>query len=89
MTTPLITVAAILVLGTVFVLIPLAADAYRHFRRRKVVTCPETKRIAEILIDARHAARSALFGPPQLRVKDCTRWPRRESCAQDCLPGRE
>jgi len=81
----LITIAAILALGTLFVLIPVASDSYRRFRRRRVVTCPETKAIAEILIDARHAACSSLFGNPRLRVKDCTRWPKREDCGQDCL----
>jgi hypothetical protein len=86
MTTPLITIAAILALGTLFVLIPVASDSYRRFRRRRVVTCPETKAMAEILIDARHAACSSLFGNPRLRVNDCTRWPKREDCAQDCLP---
>jgi hypothetical protein len=86
MTTPLITIAAILALGTLFVLIPVASDSYRRFRRRRVVTCPETKASAEILIDARHAACSSLFGNLRLRVKGCTRWPKREDCAQDCLP---
>jgi hypothetical protein len=85
MTTPLITIAAILVLGTFFVLIPVASDSYRRFRRRRVVTCPETNTIAEILIDARHAACSSLVGDPRLRIKDCARWPRRQDCAQDCL----
>lgn len=86
MTSPLITIAAILALGTMFVLIPVASDSYRRFRRRRVVTCPETNGITEILIDARHAACSSLFGNPRLRVNECTRWPRRENCAQDCLP---
>jgi hypothetical protein len=86
MTTPLITIAAILVLGAFFVLIPVASDSYRRFRRRRVVTCPETKTIVEILIDAPHAAWSSLVGNPRLRIKNCTRWPRREGCAQDCLP---
>jgi len=85
MTTPLITIAAILALGALFVLIPVASDSYRRFRRRRVVTCPETKASAEILIDARHAAGSSLFGNPRLRVNDCTRWPERQGCAEDCL----
>jgi hypothetical protein len=86
MDTLLITIAAILALGTLFVLVPVASDNYRRFRGRRVVTCPETQGIAEILIDARHAAFSSLFGNPRLRVNECTRWPRREDCAQDCLP---
>lgn len=85
MTAPLITIAAILALGTLFVLLPVAWDSYRRFRRRRVVTCPETKAIAEIVVDARRAACSSLVGRPRLRVQDCTRWPRRQGCAQDCL----
>jgi hypothetical protein len=85
MTTPLITIAAILALGTLFVLIPVASDSYRRFRRRRVVTCPETKSFAEIQIDAGHAAVSSAFGEPRLKVDDCTRWPERKGCAEDCL----
>ena len=65
MTTPLITIAAILALGTLFVLIPVASDSYRRFRRRRVVTCPETKSFAEIQIDAGYAAVSSAFGEPR------------------------
>jgi len=50
---PLITIASILALGTLVVLIPVAADNYRRFRRRRVVICPETKAIAEIRVDTR------------------------------------
>ena len=85
MNAPLITIAAILVLGTLYVLIPVALDTYQRFRRRRVVTCPETKAFAEVLIDAPRAARASLFGKLRLKVKDCSRWPDRKDCAENCL----
>jgi hypothetical protein len=85
MTAPLIAIAAMLAFGTLFVLLPVALDSYRRFRRRRVVTCPETKAIAEIVVDARRAACSSFFGEPRLRIRECTRWLQRKYCAQNCL----
>ncbi|HEY2990498.1 MAG TPA: hypothetical protein VGL11_22470 [Candidatus Binatia bacterium] len=82
---PVIAVVAMLVLGALFVLIPVACDTYRRFSRRLILNCPETNLMARICIDARHAACSSLFGPARLKVSDCTRWPMRKDCAQDCL----
>lgn len=85
MSTPLLTIVAMTALGIVYLLIPGFAAVYYHFNKKRVVTCPETKGLAEVEIDARRAACSSFFGVPRLRIKDCTRWPRRKDCAQDCL----
>ena len=41
-TNPLMLIAAIITFGLLFVVAPVAADAYRRYRHRKVITCPET-----------------------------------------------
>ncbi len=85
MNTPLITMISVIALGVLYVLIPVAANTYRRFHRRRVVTCPETESFAEVGVDARHAAVSSAFGRPRLRIKNCTLWPKRKGCAERCL----
>ena len=82
-----IAIVAILALATVYVLIPVASDSYLRYRRRRVVTCPESGALVEICADARRAAFSSLFGKSRLKVKTCTRWPERKGCNQSCLAG--
>lgn len=70
-------------LGTVGLLWVL--PSYRAYRRRRVVTCPETGHATGVHVDAARAARSAWMGPLDLRLKSCTRWPERAGCGQECL----
>lgn len=49
------------------------------------VTCPENQQPAVVNIDVRHAAATVMDGSPALRLCDCTRWPERTECNQDCL----
>lgn len=58
---------------------------YRKFRSPAVVTCPETRQPAGVEIDAWHVALGAVRGPPQLRLRDCSRWAERGPCGQPCL----
>jgi len=85
MTNALITIAAVLALGTLFVLLPVAVHTWQRYRYRKVVTCPETNQPAEIAIDAPRAALSSVFGRVKARVRECSLWPKRKGCAQRCV----
>lgn len=85
MGSPWILVAAILALGLLYVLVPVVADAFRRFRTRRMLRCPETGSEAEVGLDARKAALTSAFGRPLLRVKNCSLWPQREDCHQECL----
>ncbi len=61
-------------------------SAFIKYRGKRIVTCPETKTEVGVDVDALHAAATAPFGGgPELRLKDCTRWPERETCGQECL----
>jgi hypothetical protein len=84
MKTPLILMAVIIATGLFYVVLPLTLDVYRRFRYRKVVTCPDTKGIAEVRLDARWAAFTALLRKPELRVRSCTLWPRKKGCPENC-----
>lgn len=76
---------AIVGVGMLYVVVPVVASAYRRFRGTRVVTCPETRDGAAVEVDARHAALTAALGGTELRLQDCSRWPERESCGQECL----
>lgn len=58
---------------------------YLKFRGKRLVTCPETKQAAAVEVAASGVAIRAVAGVPHLRLSDCSRWPERENCGQDCL----
>lgn len=61
------------------------ASSWLKFRGRRVITCPETQMPAGVSVDARHVAATAFGGAPELRLSDCSRWPERAGCGQQCL----
>lgn len=58
----------------------------RAFAGRRTVVCPENSKIVEVEIDANRAATSTLAGKQQVSIKNCSRWPWRLDCPQDCVP---
>jgi hypothetical protein len=88
MNATLLVVLVILGLAALAVLIFTAARALRNFLRfrgTRIITCPETKEPAAVEVDAPHAASSATLAAPQLRLRDCSRWPEKRHCGQECL----
>jgi hypothetical protein len=85
MSAPLITLAAMAALALCYVVAPIVADVFFRFRGRRTVRCPEAGLTADVEIDARHAAFSAIPGPPEVRVAACSLWPDRAGCAQQCI----
>jgi hypothetical protein len=59
--------------------------AYREYRGKRLVVCPETRQHVAVEVDAAHAAATAAAGDPELRLRSCTRWPERAGCDQDCV----
>ncbi len=78
-------IGALLMLGAAYVLLPIAWDAYHSYTHRKWLVCPETGDKMAVKLDAWRAARTSLVGEPKLAVWDCTRWPARRYCGQECL----
>ena len=75
MSAPLMTLLAILALAMVYVLVPIAAGVFARYRRARTLRCPEGGLLAQVQMDARHAALTAVTGAPELRVSDCSLWP--------------
>jgi hypothetical protein len=77
----LILAAALLLFGA-FILVPV----YRAYRGKRLITCPETKQPAAVELDSIRAAFTQ-FGdePGRFRLTNCSRWPEKAGCGQECL----
>jgi hypothetical protein len=58
---------------------------YFKFRGKRIVSCPETHEPAAVSVAAGKAAAQAAVGAPHLALSDCSRWPEKEACGQECL----
>ncbi len=59
--------------------------AYRRYRGKRVITCPETHEHEAVEVDAVEAGWAALRGHREVHLQSCTRWPERQDCGQECL----
>jgi hypothetical protein len=84
MTDPWAVLAGLAAVALVFVLAPVAGSAYVRLRAPRWLRCPETHLPAAVAVDAGHAAWTAAFSGPLLRIRSCTLWPERAGCAQRC-----
>lgn len=72
--------AAVVIFG-----LAVATGAYARFRGKRVITCPENKQPAAVHINLSKVAGEAMLGKLDLRLDQCSRWPERAGCGQDCL----
>jgi hypothetical protein len=49
------------------------------------MTCPQTHQTAAVHVNAGKAASTTLIGKHEVRSDQCSRWPERRTCGQDCL----
>lgn len=56
-----------------------------RYRGTKIVTCPETKRPATVEVDTLRATLTSAVGRPTIQLQNCSRWPIKENCGQECL----
>jgi hypothetical protein len=62
-----------------------AARVLFRYRGKMLFTCPETGEAACVKVAAASAARSSLTGRPKIHLSECSRWPERQGCGQECL----
>jgi hypothetical protein len=77
----------IVVLGVVLLVYRAIHGIRVYFRSRgtRLVTCPETHQGAVVELAARSMGMQAILDEPCLRISECSRWPMREGCGQECL----
>ncbi len=80
----LIIIGTLLAIGVGFGL-AMALRSYLRYRGQRIITCPETTKPAAVHINMAKVAWEAVLGRPGLRLDQCSRWPERANCGQDCL----
>lgn len=80
----LATILVVLVGAMVFGL-TLGFRTYFRYRGQRLVTCPETQQPAAVRVDAGKAAATTLIGEKLVRLDQCSRWPEKRNCGQECL----
>lgn len=89
MTIPVLISLAVLALAVglfVFRAIP-GIRAYFEYRGKRLITSPETHKpeAVAVAVAAGEAAAGAFLSEPTLRLRECSRWPERRDCGQECL----
>src|SRR5215468_7956178 len=81
----LIVIAFAVLLAAVAIWLTDAARVLFRYRGKMLFTCPETGKAACVRAAAGDAARSSLTGRPKIHLSECSRWPERQNCGQECL----
>jgi hypothetical protein len=63
----------------------MAVRSYLRYRGKRVINCPETANHAAVHVNVVNTVREAAFGKHHIRLDQCSRWPERQNCGQDCL----
>lgn len=58
---------------------------YLEYRGKRLVVCPENEKVVAVEVAAGKAAAQSFAGIPNIRLHECTRWPEKQNCGQDCL----
>jgi hypothetical protein len=85
MTLVMYVVAAAMVTTGLFLGIDYFVRAYICYRDSRLITCPQNGAAAMVEVDAVHAAVTSILGSPDIRLRDCWRWPIHQACGQECL----
>jgi hypothetical protein len=81
----IVTVAVAAVVVYLLFRVYRSVRTYFQFRGKRLVTCPENHRTAAVELDAKEAAREAIRQKPRMQLTECSRWPDRKDCGQQCL----
>lgn len=87
MTVPTLIALAVVALALglfVFRAIP-GIRAYFQYRGKRLIICPESHTPEAVDVAAGEAAVGAFLTEPTLHLKECSRWPERQDCGQECL----
>lgn len=76
---------AILIVVAAAVELARGLRTYLKFRGKRIVSCPETHQAAAVKVAAANAAAETTIGAPHIRLSECSRWPEKEACGQECL----
>ncbi|HKN24871.1 MAG TPA: hypothetical protein VJX72_08500 [Candidatus Acidoferrum sp.] len=75
----------VLVIGSIVFGAAVAFRTYLRYRGQRLVTCPETHQAAAVHVNAGKALSTTLIGKQAIRLDQCSRWPEKRNCGQECL----
>lgn len=78
-------IGAGIIVALIFLVSFPALRAYFTYRGERLVTCPENRQTVAVHVSAKSAAVSGFMGDNSLRLYQCSRWPERTDCGQECL----
>ena len=81
---PWLILVGLVLIAVVCVALPIGLAMSAHYRRWKIVGCPNTYRPAAILV-GRAGLAEALGIRALRRVRGCSLWPERRGCDRRCL----
>ena len=80
----LIVLMAAIAVAVVFELVR-ALRTYFKYRGKRIINCPENHQPAAVSVAAGKAAMEAALHAPHLNLSECSRWPEKAGCGQECL----
>lgn len=75
----------VLLIGAMVLGVSRVLPTFLRYRGQRVVTCPETHQPAAVHVDALKAARVSMSGKQWIGLDQCSRWPEKGNCGQECL----
>lgn len=82
--TAYVIIAAVVATGLYFCVRLLVASLSK-FGGSRPVTCPDNGKRVQVEVDAMHATLTGALGRPDIRLQNCSRWPLKQDCGQECL----
>ncbi len=82
---PWLVLFTLILLAALYVVTPVVAAAWSHYRRHRRLRCPVEGVEARVRIDAGRAAIGEAIGRPALQVERCSLWPKQWRCHEACL----
>jgi len=61
------------------------ARIWLTYRGKRLVTCPENHQPAGVSLSAGLAVLTGIGKEPRLQLNECSRWPEKAGCGQECL----
>jgi hypothetical protein len=75
----------VLLIGGMVFGVGLGVRTYLRYRGQRLVTCPETHEAAAVRVNAGKAVGTTMIGKQEVRLDQCSRWPEKRNCGQECL----
>lgn len=85
MNSALYVVVAVLAATVLYFCIRLIANSFSRFGGSRAVVCPDNGKRVSVEVDAMRATLTSAIGCPEIRLQNCSRWPLKQDCGQECL----